>query len=147
MLISIAVDVAVPMAEPMLMVSHCRSCAHGQSQCTNSFILLLNTTYKCPTPMLCPFPLLWLCPLPLPSRCRCCALGRCRCRAIAEAVPMVNLNAQIHTFAKYNLQMPDTNAMPISIAVAVAVAMAEPLPKLCPWPMPRLSHCRSCAHG
>ena len=53
---------------------------------------------------------------------------------------MVNLNAQIHTFAKYNLQIPNTNAMPISIAVAMAVAMAEPLPKLCPWlmlmPMP-----------
>jgi len=36
-----------------------------------------------------------------------------------------------------NLQMPNTNAMPISIsiAVAVAVAVAEPMP------MPMLSHC------
>jgi len=67
MLISIAVAVAVPVAELMPMLSHCQSCAHGQSQCTNSFILLLNTTYKCPIPMLCPFPLLWLCSLPLLS--------------------------------------------------------------------------------
>ena len=49
----------------------------------------------------------------------------------------------IHTFAKYNLQIPNTNAVPISIAVTVpgaiadavplADADAEPLPKLCPW--------------
>jgi len=30
----------------------------------------------------------------------------------------------IHTFAKYNLQMPNINAMPIAIAVAMPVAIA-----------------------
>jgi len=59
--------------------------------------------------------------------------------AVADAVPLANANAEplprlcswsisihrfIHTFAKYNLQMPNTNAMPISIAVAVAVSDA-----------------------
>jgi len=99
--------------------------------------------------MPCPFPLLWPCLLPLLSRFQCqfCALGQFQCQAIAEAVPMVNLNAQIHTFAKYNLQIPNTNAMSISIAMAVPVAMAEPFPRLFPWPMLMPSHCQRCAHG
>jgi len=53
----------------------------------------------------------------------------------------ISIHKFIHTFAKYNLQIPNTNAVPISIAVAVAVAMAKPLLKLCPWPMPMLSRC------
>jgi len=79
-----AVAVLIAMAEPllrllpwlMLMLSHCQSCAHGQSHYTNSFILLLNTTYKCL------FPFLWLCTLPWPSRGWGCALGWCQCRCL-----------------------------------------------------------------
>jgi len=125
--ISIAVAVAVPMAEPMPMLSHCWSCAHGQFQYTDSFILLLNTTYKHLIPMPCPFPLLWLWLLPWLSCCRGCALGRCQCWVIAKAVPMVNLNAQIHTFAKYNLQIPNANAM----SIPLLWLCRSPLPSWC----------------
>jgi len=37
----------------------------------------------------------------------------------------------IHTFAQYNIQMPNTNA----VTVPIAVAISEPLPRLCPWPI------------
>ena len=61
--------------------------------------------------------------------------------AIANAVPLADADAEplpklcpwsisihrfIHTFAKYNLQMPNTNAMPISIAVVVPSALSKP---------------------
>jgi len=39
----------------------------------------------------------------------------------------------IHTFAKYNLQVPDTNTMPT--AVAVPIAIAEPVPLADALPM------------
>jgi len=50
--------------------------------------------------------------------------------ADAEPLPKlcpwsISIHRFIYTFAKYNLQMPNTNAMPISIAVAVTIAMAE----------------------
>jgi len=47
----------------------------------------------------------------------------------------ISIHRFIHTFAKYNLQMPNTGAVPISISVAVTIAMAKPLPTLCPWLM------------
>ena len=37
----------------------------------------------------------------------------------------------IHSFAQYNIQMPNTNA----VTVPIAVAIAEPLLRLCPWPI------------
>jgi len=39
----------------------------------------------------------------------------------------ISMHKFIHTFAKYNLQMPNANAAPI------ANANAKPLPRLCPW--------------
>jgi len=66
----------------------------------------------------------------------------------ADAMPLgnacpwsISIHKFIHTFAKYNLQMPNTNAVPISIDVAVPVAVSEPMPMLCPWLMPMPSHC------
>jgi len=52
--------------------------------------------------------------------------------AIFMAVPMllrlctwpISIHKFIHTLAKYNLQIPNTNAVPISIAVADANANA-----------------------
>ena len=75
---------------PMPMLCHWPILAHGQSQYINSFILLLNITFKCPIPMpylfLLPLLLSRLCPLlmPMPSPC--------------EALPMVNFNTQIHLY-------------------------------------------------
>jgi len=54
---------------------------------------------------------------------------------VAVVVPIVvacpwpiSMHKFIHTFAKYNLQMPNTNAMPIAISMAVPIAIDEAVP-------------------
>jgi len=69
-------------------------CAHGQSQYTNSFILLPNTIYKCPIPMPCPLPFPWLCLLPFPSHCQGCALGQCFAHGQSQYTNSFILNTQ-----------------------------------------------------
>jgi len=71
-----------------------------------------------------------LCLFPLPEL----LLSHCHCQAVAKAEPFadaclwpISIHKFIHTFAKYNLQVPDTNAMPVAVAVAIAIAKAVPL--------------------
>jgi len=130
---------------------------------------MLNTTYKCPIPMLCfmpmPCPMQRPCPWSMPWPMLCPWL--------------ISMHKFIHSFAQYNIQMPNTNAVTVPIFIAIAEPLRGralgqsqctnsfiillnttykcpmlmlhplllPLPRLCPLLMPTLCHFQSCAHG
>jgi len=69
--------------------------------------------------------MMWLCPLP------------------------ISIHKFIHTFAKYNLQISNTNDVPIAVAKAVpfANAAAEALPFASALPTHAQYQCCACCHG